>query len=169
MSMAPTVQQMDAEQVQRLRMAVGRLARRLRVSTAGELTASQLSSLSTVVKRGPLRIGELVALEAVNPTSLSRIVGRLEEGGLVRRTPDPQDGRGAVLEATPRGRRALEHVDRERTALLHAVVARLDPEHVTALRGALPALEALVEALPAAPRDGQREASREASRETPRL
>jgi DNA-binding MarR family transcriptional regulator len=151
---------MAPDEVARLRLAISRLGRRLRLSTAGELTASQLSSLSTVVKRGPLRIGELVVLEAVNPTSLSRIVGRLEERGLLRRTPDPRDGRGAVLEATARGRAILDQVDQERTALLAAVVADLDPGQVAALVSALPALEALVDTLPAAPRESDAAALR---------
>ena len=40
---------------------------------------------------------------------LSRHTSRMEERGLIRREPDPQDGRGCLLVLTASGRRALEH------------------------------------------------------------
>ena len=68
----------------RLGVAVARLARGFRsTSSAHGLSPSQLSVLSTVVRAGPVGVSELAAGEGLNPTLLSRVVGRLEEQGLV--------------------------------------------------------------------------------------
>ena len=50
----------------------------------------------------PLRvIGERLM---VHPTSVTNTVDRLERDGLVRRRPNPRDGRGTLAEITPGGR-----------------------------------------------------------------
>jgi DNA-binding MarR family transcriptional regulator len=49
----------------------------------------------------PLRvIGERLM---VHPTSVTNTIDRLEGDGLVRRRPNPRDGRGTLAEITPRG------------------------------------------------------------------
>ena len=85
-STAPSAD-VDRELVVQLRLAVMRLARRLRQQTEGEITASQLSALSSVDRLGPLSLGALAAVERVRPPTLTRIVGRLEAAGLVVRRP----------------------------------------------------------------------------------
>ena len=83
---------MDADGVTRLRGVIARLARQLNASSTSEgLTPSQASVLGLVVFRGPLSLGELADLEGLNPTMLSRVVGRLQELELIRRIPDPAD------------------------------------------------------------------------------
>jgi DNA-binding HxlR family transcriptional regulator len=52
------------------------------------LSPSQREVLSTIVRRGPLRLSELAAEEGLNPTMLSRIVTNLEAAKLVARRPD---------------------------------------------------------------------------------
>src|SRR5919201_1789564 len=74
---------LDRELVVRLRLAVMRLGRRLRQQTGEEITASQLSALSSVDRLGPLSLGALAAVERVRPPTLTRIVGHLEAAGLV--------------------------------------------------------------------------------------
>src|SRR2546421_8823263 len=103
---AETLTAIDAESVARLRATIGRLARQMRVSaTHAGLTPTQMSVLNSVVRHGPLRLAELQTIEAVNPTMLSRVVGKLEEAGLIDRVVDPSDRRGGTLEGTPaRGR-----------------------------------------------------------------
>src|SRR6266511_843787 len=85
----------DRELVVQLRLAVMRLARRLRQQTEGEITASQLSALSSVSRLGPLTLGALAAVERVRPPTMTRIVGHLEAAGLLVRRPAPADRRGA--------------------------------------------------------------------------
>src|SRR5260370_27566209 len=95
---------MDADGVTRLRGVIARLARQLNASSTSEgLTPSQASVLGLVVFRGPLSLDELADLEGLNPTMLSRVVGRLQELELIRRIPAPADLRSASAISTPDG------------------------------------------------------------------
>src|SRR5881227_2139715 len=94
----------DTELASRLRLAVTRLARRLRQQAEGEATPSQLSALASVERLGPITLGELAAVERVQPPSMTRIVARLEESGYVTRVVDPTDRRVARAGITDAGR-----------------------------------------------------------------
>jgi len=134
----------DQESVARLRATIGRLARQMRVSaTHAGLTPTQMSVLNSVVRHGPLRLAELTAIEGVNPTMLSRIVGKLEEAGLIVRVTDEVDRRVVRVEVTKAGRRTQERVREERDRTLTAMLEALPPEQAEAVLAALPALEAL--------------------------
>jgi DNA-binding MarR family transcriptional regulator len=135
------------EDAQRLQQALGRIARRLRSRTSDGLTPSQLTCLGAIVKLGPVRVSDVAAREGINPTALSRVIARLDEAELIVRTPDPNDRRSAMLAATRKGRRTLEHVHAERTKLLLERVGGLDVDDARALAAALPALAALAESL----------------------
>jgi DNA-binding MarR family transcriptional regulator len=138
----------QVEQVDRLRFAIGRLARRLRLSAAGAgHTPTTTSVLFTIVREGPLRLSEVAELEALNPTMLSRVAGTLTDEGLIHRVPDPRDRRAVLVEATAAGRRLREKVHRQRTEALSAELARLDTADQQAIEHALPALERLAELL----------------------
>jgi DNA-binding MarR family transcriptional regulator len=150
---AETLTQLDVETAARLRAVVGQLSRRLNALARGSgLTPSQLSALGVVARRGPIRLSELAEYESVNPTMLSRVVATLDEAGLVRRRTDPQDRRAGLLEVTATGRRTHDRLRAERGRVLTAGLEGLDPAHVAAVETALPALEALIDAL--AGRDG---------------
>jgi DNA-binding MarR family transcriptional regulator len=143
---------MDAELVARLRGVIPRLARQLNDTSTGEdLTPTQYSVLALVRARGPLGLAELTELEGVNPTMLSRVVKVLDERGLVRRLPDPKDMRAVRLEATEEGERLNDRVRAQRTQMLSECLGRLPPETAGALLAAVPAMEALAEAVKAAP------------------
>ena len=121
-------------------------ARRLRAAAAEEgLSPAQSGVLATLVRQGPMRAGDLAAAETVNPTMLSRILAHLEDGGLIERTPDPDDARSTVARATTAGKRLIGRLRARRAAVLRERLAALPPEHVAALQAALPALEALAE------------------------
>ena len=126
----------DAEDVARFRIALARISRFLdRQSRGDRLTRTQTSVLASVVRLGPIRLSELADIEGVNPTMLSRIVAKLEDAGLLRRRPDPADGRAVLVEATEVGRTEQRRLRAERTELLTARLA------------ALPALESLADEL----------------------
>jgi DNA-binding MarR family transcriptional regulator len=139
---------MDADGVTRLRGVIARLARQLNASSTAEgLTPSQASVLGLVVFRGPLSLSELADLEGLNPTMLSRVVGRLQELELIRRIPDPADLRSASVTSTPAGQEVDRRVKAQRAAVVSECVDQLPAEEQLALSAALPALEALAEAL----------------------
>jgi DNA-binding MarR family transcriptional regulator len=138
----------DADTVARLRVVIGRLARELNATATGEgLTPTQASVLGLVSGRGPLGMAELAGLEGLNPTMLSRVVGRLDELGLVRRLPDPADARAVRVDATPDGRGVHERIRAQRTRVVSQCLDRLPEESTRTLLQALPALELLVDEL----------------------
>ncbi|MFI9325540.1 MarR family winged helix-turn-helix transcriptional regulator [Kitasatospora aureofaciens] len=137
---------LSAEAVVRLRLAIGRLNRQLvRASGDQDLTSAQLSALARVEQHGPLRLGELAAREGVAVPSMVRTIAPLVAGGLIAKTPDPQDGRSQLLAPTGYGRDTLARIRRERTALLARRSTRLSPEQCRALEAALPLLELLLD------------------------
>jgi DNA-binding MarR family transcriptional regulator len=144
---------MDAELVVRLRGVIPRLARQFNeTSTGAGLTPTQYSVLALVRVRGPLGLAELTELEGLNPTMLSRIVKVLDERGLIRRLPDPSDMRAARVEVTPEGARLHEQVREQRTQVLSEWLERLPAEIAEQLLAAVPAMEALAEAVKSPPR-----------------
>ena len=136
----------------RLRIALARISRQLdRQSRGQELTRTQSSVLATVARHGPLRLSELADVEGVNPTMLSRIVAKLEQAGLLNRSPDPDDGRAARVELTAEGTELNRRQRTERTQLLTQRLAALPGARADELLRALPALEALADELAAGP------------------
>jgi len=134
----------DDEIAGRLRLAVLRLARRLRQQSPPGITPSQLSALSVIHVLGSLTIGELAAHENVQPPTISRIVDALEAAGWVERFADDTDRRVARVRATPQAERELARIRAERNAYLADRFDRLDPDERRALVAALPALEHLL-------------------------
>jgi DNA-binding MarR family transcriptional regulator len=147
---------MDEESVIRLRRVVLRLARQLNAASVGEgLTPTQASVLGIVTHRGPLGLTELSEIEGLNPTMLSRVVGKLDSFGLIRRLRDPDDFRAARVEVTADGRQANQRIAAQRATILSERLADLPPDQEAALIAALPALENLAEDLRAAVRRGR--------------
>jgi len=135
---------MDDDGVTRLRGVIARLARQLNSSATGQgLTPTQASVLALVVARGPVSLGELAALEGLNPTMLSRVVGKLQSMELIRRIPDPADLRSASVTSTDSGRRTDQRVKAQRAAVVSRCLELLDDEQQAAIAAALPALDAL--------------------------
>src|SRR3954454_3420441 len=121
-----------------LREAIQRLNRRVRQARpVGDLTFSQLSALTSLQLAGALTPRELADVERVQPPTMTKIVGKLEERGLVARTPHPTDGRQVILAATEEGRAVYAQFERARNEWLARQVARLSPgETDGARRGA---------------------------------
>src|SRR5580704_13540793 len=94
----------------RLRSAVNRLQRRLRQESLGGLSPAQASALGSVHRHGNPTLGELAAIEQVQPPTITRIVAGLAEAGMVSRVADANDRRSARVRATPAGERALEQI-----------------------------------------------------------
>ncbi len=124
----------------RLAIVVGRLNRLIRAS-AGDLTQSQLSALSSITQLGPVRSGDLARIESVTAPSMTRLIAGLEAEGLVKRSPDPVDGRAALLTATSAGEEAVLRTRAARSQKLAAILAELDDAQLDVLRAASEVLE----------------------------
>jgi len=135
---------MPQADVDRLRMALLRLARRIRVNAEGALTPSQHTLMISVLKYEPCTVSELAEHEHVKPPSASKIVAALEERGLVARSNDPLDRRRSVITSTEAGHAYLEHFRASTRTWLASQLANLDTAEIDAIGAALPALERLV-------------------------
>jgi DNA-binding MarR family transcriptional regulator len=150
--MTPTLTKLDLDTAARLRMAIGKLSRRLRptpAAVAAGLTPTQISLLLNVARQGPIRMSDLADAEAINPTQLSRSVAHLVDIGAVQRASDQGDRRAAWVKPTATGRRLAEKIRRERTDALNVALADLAPDDRRRIEHAVPALEQLAEILKA--------------------
>lgn len=128
-------------------MAVARLARRMRqLDEAAEgITVSRLSALAMAAKLGPLTLGALAEAERVQPPTMSRIVARLEEDGLLTRTMQPGDRRVTLVEPTAKGRRLLADSRLRRTAYLAERLETLALDDLVTLDRAATLIQQLLE------------------------
>jgi DNA-binding MarR family transcriptional regulator len=129
-----------------LRLAIARLSRRIRQETAiagDHLTATGVAALATIERRGPITLGDLAAVERVQPPSMTRIVARIEELGLGTRVTDADDRRVARVEITDAGRTFLARSRTRKDAFLARRVARLTDAERALLAAAVPLLERL--------------------------
>ena len=102
-------------------------------------------------KAGPIRLGDLAAIEGIAPSTLTRLVTHLEDSGFVKRCTDPSDARASTLAVTPKGREALDRLRAETTAILTRSIMALSPEQRRTLAAAMPVLEHLAEVVPPDP------------------
>ena len=145
MPSASTLIEVDRDLVESLRLAVGRLARRLRQQNEGEITASQFFVLNTIAHYGPITLGKLASVERLRPPTVTRMVSFLEESGLVLRRPDAEDRRICRVELTDLGRDLLERSRSRKDAYLATRLATLAPQELDVLRDATAVLERLLE------------------------
>lgn len=139
------------DEVARLRIALARIARVVeRKAFEDGLTRTQHSVLGTVARLKVVGISELAEIEGLNPTMLSRLVGKLEAAGLVRREPAESDRRAVQVAITPAGRSLHLRLRRVRSQLFAERLAELPDGRAAELLDALPALEALAEHMIAA-------------------
>ncbi len=136
----------DAALAGSLRNSVMRLSRRLRIERAStDLSLNQLAVLGTLLRHGPLSVGELAGAERVQPPSMTRTVNSLCDLGLVRREAHPSDRRQVVVHLTDEARKVLDEDRRRRDAWLSRRLAELSPDERRCLRQVAPVLERLAQ------------------------
>src|ERR1700733_1403988 len=113
------------------------------LSPAGGLSMTAAATLAGIERLGPQRLTLLAAREGVTQPAMTQLISRLEDAGLVRREPSPDDGRVVLVVITEHGRATLAHRRSARAERLTGIIARLSPDHRPAPAGPLPALDAL--------------------------
>ena len=125
----------------------GKLKRKLREqASAGDLTPSQTAVLGHLSRDGATTVTALARMEGVRPQSMGATVAGLEAAGLVKGSPDSNDGRQTILSLTPacreliRSGRAARH-----DWLLRAIRHKLTPQEQAQLAAAMKLLSRLVD------------------------
>jgi DNA-binding MarR family transcriptional regulator len=131
-----------------LRLAIVRMSRRLRQEAAREapgLTPTSTAALATIERHGPLTPSELAELERVKRPTVTRTLTCLDREGLIQRTPDPDDGRSALISVNAAGRERLRRLRGRKNAYLARRMRELPAEDVAALERAAAILERMLE------------------------
>jgi DNA-binding MarR family transcriptional regulator len=132
----------------KLRMAIVRTSRRLRQEAAGEttgLTPTSVAALASIERHGPLTPSELARIERVKRPTVTRTLGCLEREGLIERTPDPADGRSALVAVNGRGRERLRRLRGRKNAYLARRMRDLPAADVETLERAAEILDRMRE------------------------
>jgi DNA-binding MarR family transcriptional regulator len=119
------------------------LCRQLAGSLCGELSRTEVGLLNTL-RDGPRRITELAELERLAQPTMTLLVKRLEQQGLVTRERDADDGRVVLVSLSEAGTAALEDFRTRASAALGTHLAALPDEQVEALATATQTLAELV-------------------------
>ena len=80
-------------------------------------------------REGHLPMSKIGQRLMVHPTSVTNIIQRLAGQGLVKRSPNPADGRGMLATITPRGREVMEAATRDLVATGFSLGALTEAEH----------------------------------------
>ena len=129
----------------RLGVVLTRLSRQMRRQADTGLTPSQLSALTTIERHGPMTLGAIADHERVAPPSITKVVGKLTDAGLVLRTNDPDDRRSTLVSLTREGVALLAASRKRKSAWLAAQMKQLDADDLARVVDAISALEALAE------------------------
>jgi DNA-binding MarR family transcriptional regulator len=124
--------------------AVRRVARRtVRGSTAEPLPPARGELLRLVARRPGIGVAEAAAELRLAPNSVSTMVSKLTEDGLLSRGRVVSDGRSVRLSVTEAGAARVEQWRDIRTDLVGRALELLSPLDRQALAGAIPALTRL--------------------------
>jgi DNA-binding MarR family transcriptional regulator len=125
----------SAEIAGALREGVTVLSRHMRAARpAAGLSATSLIVLSRLHRGGEMTPTLLASLDKMQPQSLTRVLAALEERELIRRVPDPGDGRRVPVRITQAGRLVLREDSRLREAWLAQALEKLSPTEREVLR-----------------------------------
>jgi MarR family transcriptional regulator, transcriptional regulator for hemolysin len=111
---------------------VGRLLRTYADQKARRFgqTRAQWAVLLRLERREGLKQSDLAEDLDIQPITLTRLVDRLCNNGLIERRPDPNDRRAKRLYLTPAARPLLDRIDSQVEELAEKVLAGVDPAAV---------------------------------------
>jgi len=101
------------------------------------VTRAQWKVLFRLTRQPGLRQVELADKLDVEPITLSRIIDRLSEAGLVERTPDPADRRAWRLQVTDTAQPLIAKLRKLAEGLVDDAFKGLSGEELEAMRGSL--------------------------------
>ena len=133
----------DGDFLARFSLSITRLARMLRQNESTRLTPTAAATLATIVRRGPITLGDLAMAEGISPSTVTKAVSKLERDDLIERVIDSDDRRVHRVRLSSRGRREINVYRSRRNAWLAEQIGLLDENDRAVLMGALRVLERL--------------------------
>ena len=124
-------------------VAAGRLTRLASRHVSG-LPPAAMRLLGRLDDLGPTRISELAKVDRCSQPTMSNLVQRQEELGLVQREPDPADSRASLISLTALGREQLDRARQEAGNAIAARLAHLAPDEVERLRAAVTVMHSIL-------------------------
>jgi DNA-binding MarR family transcriptional regulator len=92
------------------------------------VSPAQLALLGKVAATPGIGVQRIAEELGLTPPTVSVGVGRLEEAGLLKREPDPQDGRSIRLQLTSAGRRMHQRMQEAMRGRIQRLLKGLTPE-----------------------------------------
>src|SRR3954464_1962169 len=96
-------------------------------------TRAQWAVLLKLERHEGLKQSDLAEYLDIQPITLTRLVDRLCDNGLIERRADPNDRRAKRLFLTPAARPLLDRIEKQVEELGEVVLAGLDPESTSAM------------------------------------
>jgi DNA-binding MarR family transcriptional regulator len=123
---------------------------------AGEddLSRTDVWLLDRIRVAGPFRLSQLAAWQAVDKSTMTAQIRRLERRGLIERSPDPADGRATLVSVTAAGLAVNERNRAVARAVFDRVVADWSPADQTAFSTLLDRFARALEERPPSPAIG---------------
>lgn len=131
-----------------LRGALKGLVRQMRRDTERQeqgLSLMQTMLLHLIHEHPGIGVAELARMQQVRSPTMSSQVKALEAAGLVTRAPSAQDRRRSGLHVSQVGHAALRQLRDQRHDWLSQRIARLSPDQMEALAGAIDVLNILAD------------------------
>lgn len=113
----------------------------------GDLSGSQIELVRLVRREPGIPVSSAADRLGLAANTVSTLVRRLIDAGLLQRSADPADRRVARLRVTAAARRRIEGWRDQRTVLAAEALGQLSLADRRAIRDALPAVERLIAAL----------------------
>lgn len=107
-----------------------------RVAAQHDMSLTQLRVFGILRDHRP-RMAELAEFLGLERSTMSGLIGRAEQRGIVRRVPNPDDARATDVVMTPAGHALAAVVQAQIRGELEPLIARLDPDERDALAGLL--------------------------------
>ncbi|MEM8905217.1 MAG: MarR family winged helix-turn-helix transcriptional regulator [Actinomycetota bacterium] len=101
------------------------------------LSTAQLAVLAVVEADQPVRQGRVADQLSLTEQALTAMIRRLDSLDLVRRRPDPHDGRSTLLELTPSGTRTLHDAGARFDVVNEVLDGTFDADELATLAGLL--------------------------------
>lgn len=117
----------------------------IRLPGVRKFSFSTLSVLHTLGRSGPLRLTDLLKTEQLKQPALTSLVAKLVQDGLIKRRPDPTDGRAMLLSLTREGRQIVRSRHANRVANLTRLVDQLTDDERAVLAATMHVLTRLTE------------------------